>query len=826
MTELLPATASGNAKSAEVVWEGASGQADYLASGVSGLKACTLSDGQVCLAGGDPRLYPRLLVSILVKNRWVNVDAASEGQVPTCRCGHALVSGPTPSTFVVFGGQTASASTNEAYMAHLTPGLERLSWRLLGTNPQPIAAVPEKAPPKGKRASATAAAAAPDVVKHPAPRAWHAACIAKLDGARPVLLVHGGIGADSGILNDLWCFDFEQDRWHELQPAGAAPPALCHHTLSAVEDGQRVVLCGGFDGKVRQKTVAVLSLSSMTWTLTSDTGLPPICMHTAVVAPAAAALDSAPPPAAADAPSTAAAAAAAQAAKPRAPLWTTGQGTPPTDHASTAPAAAEVVVKTAVYIIGGVTGCDGQLSADVLALTAAGTVAKVCASNEYAHADAAAPRCGAAATLLGASRLLICGGAGAHGTRLRDCRVLNLSAEQGSAHGLTVLLADESSGSLAPAEEGDEQAAAAAAAPPPPRLELPNGDVYTGAVNAAGQREGSGTCAYASGDSYAGAWSADAPHGRGKMVFASSSSGGGGAERCGSAGGSAAARLPPLAQYSGEWDRGVIHGLGEAVFATAAAPAAAGGASGAGASACAAAAALRSYSGDWERGVPSGQGGGAFCNGSEYVGRWAEGAPHGRGQLTLGGSVFQGDWERGELHRGTQDTPKWRYEGGFRALLREGEGRCDYADGSVYMAAACDAEKRRAAQHHPQRCVQRAARLQTWWLVNSNSSVCAHKHSPKLSHPVRCRAACAPPTLSRSGAWRSGRANGQGEHRGGVTREVYRGKFVGGERCGAGTCAYPCGDTFEGLWRGGAQHGAGRLRRANGSIEERDWTAG
>jgi MORN repeat len=58
-----------------------------------------------------------------------------------------------------------------------------------------------------------------------------------------------------------------------------------------------------------------------------------------------------------------------------------------------------------------------------------------------------------------------------------------------------------------------------------------------------------------------------------------------------------------------------------------------------------------------------------------------------------------------------------------------------------------------------------------------------------------------PPAPLSSGAWRGGRKNGRGEQRDGVTHEVYRGKFVGGERCGRGVCERADGSRSEGVWR-------------------------
>lgn len=113
---------------------------------------------------------------------------------------------------------------------------------------------------------------------------------------------------------------------------------------------------------------------------------------------------------------------------------------------------------------------------------------------------------------------------------------------------------------------------------------MPNGDVFTGHLNAEGYRHGQGRCEFASiegdacrpkvdrpsGGSYSGDWEADQPHGQGERIYSQRDGFGGGkrtdadtAKTVGAFG----PRCPPIATYNGEWKRGIRDGKGTCTFA-------------------------------------------------------------------------------------------------------------------------------------------------------------------------------------------------------------------------------------------------------------------
>ena len=103
--------------------------------------------------------------------------------------------------------------------------------------------------------------------------------------------------------------------------------------------------------------------------------------------------------------------------------------------------------------------------------------------------------------------------------------------------------------------------------------------VYEGEYNAAGQKEGYGTCRYANGDGYEGQWKGGKPEGRGTYRFADGD------------------------VYEGEYKAGKKEGRGTERFATGSV-----------------------YEGQWARGLQHGRGVFRFVIGVSYVGLWFTGA--------------------------------------------------------------------------------------------------------------------------------------------------------------------------------------------------------
>jgi hypothetical protein len=97
----------------------------------------------------------------------------------------------------------------------------------------------------------------------PAARALH---VAIFDDRRGEALVYGGVGADGGVLDDLWAFSLRSERWHEVAVEGERPAP--RWAASAVHDavGDRMVL---FFGNAAPATdeVWALDLGSRRWSL-------------------------------------------------------------------------------------------------------------------------------------------------------------------------------------------------------------------------------------------------------------------------------------------------------------------------------------------------------------------------------------------------------------------------------------------------------------------------------------------------------------------------------------------------------------------------------
>ncbi|CAN0440001.1 unnamed protein product, partial [Ectocarpus sp. 8 AP-2014] len=353
-------------------------------------------------------------------------------------------------------------------------------------------------------------------------------------------------------------------------------------------------------------------------------------------------------------------------------------------------------------------------------------------------------------------------------------------------------------------EEGGGQGASGGDSQDATTKVFDGGDVYTGQLDASGQRQGKGRCDYgvavdAAGEgpaavtvsggggggsdgSYSGDWDADKPHGRGERLYAApregakgggSGGGGGGGNggrgRGGERGGGAAADVdedtaivvaafgpgcPPLASYRGDFKRGVRDGHGVCSFFTAGCGGGCSVATGGTPGATSIPTIPDSYDGEWVGGRPLGRGvlslravaaaPAAPSNrfSSSVAGSGSGLAGRGGGS---GGSI-EGLWTEEGLAHGREKLPGKGgvYEGQYRLGKREGHGRLDLPDGSEY-----------------------------------------------------------------EGAWRNGRQNGIGTFRCGVTRHVYTGKWVGGVRCGRGVCEYASGSRYEGLWLDGLRHGEG-----------------
>jgi hypothetical protein len=689
--------------------------------------ACCLNN-RICLtAPGDAHLSMHIAAD--GAEHWISVTAGMAGAVPSSRTGHSLCS-DSQGRAIVFGGKSSDAASssmcNDAYIADVPAGLEKIQWRQLGANAEPLPAVDPKDLPKGRKASATQ----PAVAVSPQPRAWHAACTVRRDGSW-YMLVHGGIAADGTVLADTWLYNLAAESWVQLNPAaGASPPAAAHHTLTSLDEGKRALLLGGYDGSRHSCTAAVLTLKTQTWIVCEDLGLPPLCMHAAGAVPTISSDCFKPLPSQE---------VATDLSKQRLVLWGMGAvALTPTAAASgksgadatlqVTPESASEAAET-VLVYGGCTASGA--SAAVYALTPDCRAYVVKAINTGA---APAARHSAAAAVIG-SKLYVTGGADGSGKRLLDVAVLDTAS---SCQELGSRSRSDSVHALSATDSSATAAAAAATAAQEP-VRYANGDVYTGALDAAGLRSGSGEMRYANGNVYSGEWQSDSPS-FGEMQYAAAS-----------------------VDSSGSNTDAIT--------------------------------VLQCYSGAWEGGKPCGKGQGTFssnCSGATFTGRWLDGLPHGPGTRdSPQGLSVEGLWEQGVLVHGKETLQQQQhqqsggaaevYEGAFKSNARHGAGRCVYADGSVY-----DGEWR-AGRRNGQGTYTDAVKQEVY--------------KGKWVGGVRCgRGSCAYAAGHKyEGHWLQGRRHGLGCMRY-ASGDVYEGEWQQGHRGGEGVLTQASGLVLKGAW--------------------------
>lgn len=257
-----------------------------------------------------------------------------------------------------------------------------------------------------------------------------------------------------------------------------------------------------------------------------------------------------------------------------------------------------------------------------------------------------------------------------------------------------------------------------------------NGDVYRGARDCDGRRQGKGCCDYGAAtetvdktptaatgggggdDYYSGDWDADKPHGRGERVYAAprQTRGIAGGEREGldatigeeddmaiviAAFGPS---CPPMASYRGDFKRGIREGYGMCSFFP---PGVAVSGDAPGCSAASSTLLIpESYDGEWVGGRPLGRGvlslraapatasGNAYPSSVKRSGStmMRRGTAQNGGGGNGRGSLIEGVWTEEGLIHGREKLPSKGgvYEGQYRLGRREGHGRLDLPDGSEY----------------------------------------------------------------------------------------------------------------------------------------------
>ena len=150
------------------------------------------------------------------------------GSPPSARGGHTCIF--SENKLVLFGGHFFSSDGSFTYLndTHVLD-LETSTWRAVKCRGQ-----------------------------IPAGRYNHGA---SLMGNR--LFVYGGRGAKGTVFNDMYFLDLEDWTWYDVQWTSASPPGRYDHGQTAV--GSKMVISGGWDGKVSYNDLWVFDTDSFTW---------------------------------------------------------------------------------------------------------------------------------------------------------------------------------------------------------------------------------------------------------------------------------------------------------------------------------------------------------------------------------------------------------------------------------------------------------------------------------------------------------------------------------------------------------------------------------
>ncbi|MFV8784034.1 C13 family peptidase [Microbulbifer sp. SA54] len=122
--------------------------------------------------------------------------------------------------------------------------------------------------------------------------------------------------------------------------------------------------------------------------------------------------------------------------------------------------------------------------------------------------------------------------------------------------------------------------------------------------------------------------------------------------------------LPDGSTYTGEMEKGLFEGIGTLHWPDG-----------------------RHYEGSFHRGMMSGKGRLAFADGCTYEGAFARGELHGFGRYQCDDTYWEGQFEQGDLNRGTIFWQEFgTYEGEIQDLVAQGQGQLTYADGTGIRA--------------------------------------------------------------------------------------------------------------------------------------------
>jgi hypothetical protein len=189
---------------------------------------------------------------------WQRLNPTGPGPSPRFAGSMVYDDGGLYPRMILFGGRQShysADSTDEVWELNLTPGAE--AWTLLTTSFS-------------------------GSTNNPGRRSWHPAI---LDDSRR-MIVYGGAGLYDSRQDSTFALDVDTLVWTRLATAGPTPPARVFHGANYDNLGgrNRMVVFGGYNTFAFDDTWE-LDLNTHTWTLLSNTGIPPIQVHSQVLDP-------------------------------------------------------------------------------------------------------------------------------------------------------------------------------------------------------------------------------------------------------------------------------------------------------------------------------------------------------------------------------------------------------------------------------------------------------------------------------------------------------------------------------------------------------------
>ena len=219
------------------------------------------------------------------------------------------------------------------------------------------------------------------------------------------------------------------------------------------------------------------------------------------------------------------------------------------------------------------------------------------------------------------------------------------------------------------------------------------------------------------------------------------------------------------------------------------------------------------YDGEFDGELPHGEGKRTYAaTGAVYAGQWAGGEPTGTGEWRhpSSGEVRRGSFVNGVLHGDGEETDgagRDSYVGQFERGVRHGRGRVRRSDGSSW-----DGEWEAGE-----------ARGECALLEEPDGSGGVATYSGGWAHGTRHGKGkqTAADGSSYDGEWHRGDREGVGKEEL-TSGETYEGEWLADRRHGKGTLTRPGGYAFVGDFEVGTQRGAGVVTLADGGTAEAD----